>query len=263
VGLVISIATAITFLIISLVVHELAHVLAVNYLGGKVEKVGIFPLGFAARFRKLESLRAWERYIIYGAGALANAILAAWTFSVSRLSYFGIAWLEELAFYNLVLCIFNLIPILPLDGGRILHQFLSNRIGILRASRIMVRFGLWFSILLIILGFLQVILYSYNITLLCAALYIRRQNKEIVPTLQMEFFQYLNAKTAREKRRLMPVRKIKIPQNSTLKYALEHLTIDHFTEFILDEKTHTLPESMLLNHVFNYGLHGRISDFLN
>jgi len=236
----------------ALVLHEYAHVFAVNYLGGRVEKVGIFPLGFAARFRGLERLFAWERYVIYGAGSLANVLGAVWAFSVSRISYFGIPWLEDFAFYSIVLCVFNLIPILPLDGGRILHQFLSNRIGILRANRVMLKLGTVISILLIILGVVQVVLFNYNITLLCAGVYIKRQNKTMLPTLQMEFFRFLAAKKKPARARLMPVRTVKLSQNTTVKQALNYLTIDHFTEFECEfenKKECFLTEEALLESV--------------
>jgi len=258
--MVISIVTALAWAIIALVVHESAHVLAANYLGGKVEKVVIFPLGLRARFRGLEKLAAWERYVIYGAGSIANVIIAAWTFTVSRLSYFGIPWLEELAFFNLMLCIFNLLPVLPLDGGRIIHQFLSNRFGMLRANRFMIKFGLCFSYIVIALGFLQVILYSYNITLLCAGLYIKQQNREMKSRLHLEFFPFLEAKKAPARGRLMPRRRVQISYDTTIKAALARLTMDHFTDFANEKESRLLTEATLLEYVFAYGMHGTVGE---
>jgi len=245
----------------ALLLHELAHIFAVNYLGGKVEKVGAFPLGIRARFTGLEKLLAWERYIIYGAGSFANLIVAVWTFSVSRMSYFGVPGLEAFAFYNIVLCIFNWVPVLPLDGGRIAHQFLCNRIGILRANRIMVRAGLCIGIALMFLGFMQVLLYHYNITLLCAGMYIKRQNKAMKLRLQMEFFTGLKAKNTPVRARLMPARRVDISADTTLKHALACLTMDHFTEFYIKEKEYILYERVLLEYIFTNGLQGTVGKF--
>lgn len=257
----------------ALVIHELSHVLAVNYLGGKVEKVGPFPLGFSAKFTGLEKLHGWERYVIYGAGSLANAIAAAWMLTVSRLSYLGIPWLEQLAFYNIVLCIFNLTPVLPLDGGRIFHQFLCNRVGIRPAGRIMLKLGLCVSVAFIFLGFVQVILY-YNITLLCAGIYIRKQSKKMKPVLQMEFFRFLEAKNSPTRGRLMPVKTVHIPSDMKIKNIMDRLAIDHFTQFMLKEKSLaaqctsgqtkecTLSEKALLTHIFEYGLQGTAGEIV-
>jgi len=241
------------FVLTALFLHEMAHVLAVNYLGGKVEKVGVFPLGFAARFRGLERLRGWERYIIYVAGSAANLIIAGWTFAVSHLSYFGLPWLEEFAFYNLILCGFNLLPILPLDGGRIFHQFLSNRIGILRANRFMLKLGAVAVYLFFILGFVQVIFFPFNISLLLAALYLRQQNKHMKTTLKMEFFRFVDAKKSYAKLRLMPVRYIMLPGKISLKFAMERITIDHFTFFCINEDK-KFSEKDLMEQIFKTGL---------
>ena len=251
--------TTAALVICALILHELAHIFAVNYLGGKIEKIGAFPLGIKARFTGLEKLLAWERYVIYGAGSLANLIMAAWAFSVSRMSYFGVPWLEAFALYNIVLCVFNLIPVLPLDGGRIVHQFLSNRIGILRANRIMVRIGLGVGIALMFLGVVQVVLYNYNITLLCAGIYIKHQNKEMKPRLQMEFFKALEAKNAPARARLMPVKTVMIHKNASVKHAMDRLTMDHFVAFSIKERGYTLHERVLLEHIFANGLQGTVS----
>jgi len=280
---VLNIFTTAIMVIFALVLHELAHVFAVTYLGGRVDKLKAFPLGFMAKFTGLEKLLPWERYIIYGAGSLANGIIALWALSVSRISYFGIPWLEEIAFYNLVLCIFNLAPVLPLDGGRLLRQFLSNRIGMRPTNRIMLKLGYCLGIVLIFLGFVQVILYNYNVTLLCAGIYIKRQNKKMKLCMQMEFFSALNAKNVPARARLMPVRYVKISPGATIRHALDCLTMDHFTEFYIDTKLGSkstkvigfnkiflsqkkecqfISEKTLLKYIFINGLQGTVGDLL-
>jgi len=248
----------------ALILHELAHVFAVKYLGGKVEKVGFFPLGIAARFTGLERLRAWERYVIYGAGAIANIIAAAWTLTVSRLSYFGVSWLEEFALYSIALAVFNLVPALPLDGGRILHQFISNRKGILIANRFMIKLSTKMSIALFMLGIVQLILYGFNISLLCAALYIRHKNKELPPILHMDFFKFLQAKNDPARGRIMPVRHVTIHAGTSIKQAMETLTIDHHTVFTFQEKKEysSITEKALLAHVYHFGLRDNVAALL-
>ncbi|MCL2286968.1 MAG: site-2 protease family protein [Firmicutes bacterium] len=242
----------------ALTLHELAHIVAVKYLGGQVEKIKPFPLGLSARFRGLEKLLPRERYVIYGAGSIANAVAAAWAYSVSRISYVGVPLLEEWAFFNVVLCAFNLVPILPLDGGRIFHQFLSNRIGILRANGFVTKLGFVVGIGLIILGLVQMILYNYNLTLLCAGVYIKRKNKHMKPQLQMEFFRAMAGK----KFRLLPVRPVKISADAFLKHAMGRLTADHMTEFFIEKECQSISETALLEYVFANGLRGTVSDLL-
>ncbi|MCL1787375.1 MAG: site-2 protease family protein [Defluviitaleaceae bacterium] len=246
----------------ALALHEAGHVLAVKFLGGGVDQIRVFPLGLAARFTGLEKLRPWERYAVYAAGAMANGAAAAWLFTVSRISYIGVPWLETLAFYHLALGLFNLTPALPLDGGRVLRQFLSNRLGMRRANRAMARLGAWVGAALMLLGLAQLILYPYNITLLCAGLYIKRKNKAMAPYLEMEFFKILAAKNALSKTRRLPIKKVTLAGDATLKQAMGYLTMDSLTVFYIKEKERVLWEGALLKHVFAYGLQGAVGDLL-
>jgi len=261
---------AVAMVLFALFMHEAAHIIAVTYLGGRAEKIGVFPIGMRARFVGLEKLHGWERYIVYGAGSFANLVLAAWMLTVSWLSHFGVTWMETLAFYSIIICLFNLLPALPLDGGRFLHQFLANCFGILRANRFMLRCGIFVSTVLIALGLIQAVLYNYNITLFCAGVYILRQNREMKPKLHMDFFLMLEGKNASTRRHL-PAKKLYVTLEMPLKYVLERLTMDYVTEIHVIQKgaakdrprkEYLLRENVLLAHIFAYGLHGTINDVI-
>jgi len=245
----------------SVLIHEWAHVLVIRYMGGVVEKVGFFPLGMTAKARRLENLHGWERYIIYVAGPLANGFIAVWAILTSRLSYVGIGWLDELAFVNLVLAVFNLLPALPLDGGRIIFQFMGNRMGILRAIRFMLRIGKVISIMLILLGVVQVILFPPNITLILAGEFLRRKNKKMQPELEAAFYRALDGKNSRLRARLLPTKNKNIPGTATVKQALELLQFDSFITFYIDaKKERPITEKTLLEYVFANGLNGTVED---
>lgn len=240
--------------VVALIIHELAHIFAVRYFGGRIQRVRFFPLGITARFYGLEKMQAWERYTVYAAGAIANIATAAWVMTVSHLSYFGIPLLEQFAIYNIALAIFNLLPILPLDGGRILHQWVSNRRGILPATRIMLKISLYASVVLAALGVLQILLYSFNFTLICAALYIRYKCKQLPPTLHMDFYNFINAKKAPARRRLLPVRHTTIDEKTTVREALATITMDYTSVFINNKNQHAhITEDMLVSYFLAHG----------
>jgi len=261
----INIVQTAALVLVVLIIHESAHTLTANYLGAKVEKVRFLPLGFFAKINGLEKLRAWERYVIYGSGVMANGIAAAWAYAVSRLSYVGVDWLDNLAFYSLVLCIFNLLPILPLDGGRITRQFLSNRIGINRANKIMQITGKVAGVILILLGMVQIILYYYNISLFCAGIYIIKKNKNITAEQQMEFYRVLEGKTTQERARKMLTKTIRLYSSTPIKKALSRLTPDHFMEFevVFESQIVPLHEAILLEYIFENGIHGKLEDIVS
>jgi stage IV sporulation protein FB len=250
----------IIFVGVSLFLHEMAHVLAVKFMGGKVERVGIFPMGVFAKTRRLETLHPWERYVIFAAGPVANLGVAAWGYGVSWLSYTGIGWLEGLAFYSLVLGFFNLTPVLPLDGGRLTWLFLGNRVGMLRASRFLRRLGFAVAGLYFVLGLVQIVLFPFNFTLLAAAVFVWHRNKKISPELQLAFHQAIEGKNHPSRKRLVPEKIIFLPAETPIKCALERIPGDYFAVFEIGEKKRLLHEQTLLDFVFKQGFEGTVSD---
>lgn len=121
------------FLYSSLVAHELGHGLAAARLGLPVESIRLFALGGLAQFKE-EPRHPRQEVLIAAAGpavtlALAGGFgglsyLASWV-SNEKLAFFG-RWL---ATANLWLGLLNLVPGLPLDGGRILRGWIWGLSG--------------------------------------------------------------------------------------------------------------------------------------
>jgi len=251
------------FALASIIAHEWAHVLTVRFMGAKIERVGFFPLGMMAKVRGLENLHSWERYVIFFAGPLANFSIALWAGATSRISHVGVGWLDELAFCNFALAIFNLTPAMPLDGGRIVWQFLSNRIGILRANRFMIRVGIFTGVMFFALGIVQIFLFPYNITLLCAGIFVLKKNKSIAPELQAAFHIALDGKNSAARARTLRVKEIEISHETTIKNALEYLAGDYFTTFCIAKKnspTVKIREQALIKYIFSNGINGTVGD---
>ncbi len=105
--------------------HEFGHALACKSVGGKADLIVLWPLGGVAFVSPPHRPGAvlWSIF----AGPLVNVILAPITIAAS---YFGpetgglAIFLYHLAQINLLLLIFNLMPIFPLDGGQILQSLL-------------------------------------------------------------------------------------------------------------------------------------------
>ena len=118
--------------------HELGHLFAGLLLGFKPQSLGINPLGLSINFRiKTEdynerirkgNVLAIKKLIIASSGPVVNFILAI-LFTITDWKMFGIQK-EFLIYSNILIGIFNLIPIYPLDGGRILKNILHIATGL-------------------------------------------------------------------------------------------------------------------------------------
>jgi Zn-dependent protease/CBS domain-containing protein len=117
----------------SVLLHELSHSLMARRLGIPVEDITLFIFGGVTK-TKQESRRPRDEFLIAVVGPLTSFLIAAVLWAVSRL---GAALLPEpvsyglgyLAWINLALGIFNLLPGYPLDGGRVLRSVLWGASG--------------------------------------------------------------------------------------------------------------------------------------
>lgn len=135
------------FLIVML--HEFGHALACRQVGGTANQIVLWPLGGVAYVNPPPRPGAMLWSI--AAGPLVNVALLPVFLLLGRLGqsvgYAEImpnahALLRAVAFINLGLLIFNLLPIYPLDGGQILRSLLWYPLG--RARSLMVAVSLGF-----------------------------------------------------------------------------------------------------------------------
>jgi Zn-dependent protease len=120
----------------SVVLHELGHALAARRRGLAIADISLYPFGGMARMLGAPRTSAEEIWIAAAGPAVSLAL--ALTFGLlSLVGGFGLA--QRLAEVNGLLAAFNLLPLLPMDGGRILRAWLARRHGFYRATRWAVR----------------------------------------------------------------------------------------------------------------------------
>jgi Zn-dependent protease len=127
-------ATALGFFT-CLVLHELGHALAARSVGVPIRGITLFLFGGVAEMGDEPPSAAGEFFVAV-AGPVVSAVLAG----LLWLSRFLVAIpavtvpLGYLAFINLVVLLFNLVPAFPLDGGRVLRSALWAALGDLRRA---------------------------------------------------------------------------------------------------------------------------------
>src|SRR5438105_1469147 len=146
---------------VSLLAHELSHALVAVSHGVKVAGITLWLFGGVSRLEG-EPTSARSEALIAGVGPLTSLLIAAISVGLFYLTsgndllsgLFG--WL---AFVNLALALFNLVPAFPLDGGRLLSALLWWRSGSRqRGVHTAVRVGRVFAYLMIAAGVLEVLL---------------------------------------------------------------------------------------------------------
>ncbi|KEI01001.1 metalloprotease [Clostridium botulinum] len=141
--------------------HEIVHYITAKRLGFKGFGIEILPIGAVLKLRDLDEADPKEDLIISLSGPLFNLIFAMISYLLNI--KFSNEYLQLLYISNLALGAFNLIPALPLDGGRILRDILAFKTFYKRANKITVNVSLVigslisaYFLILIALGFKNV-----------------------------------------------------------------------------------------------------------
>ena len=117
------------------IVHELGHLLAGLLMGMKPEKIEIMPFGVSISFKinvkeynkKIKKGNALEikKIIVALAGPITNFIIILITSNLKL----DLIKSMLIIYTNFLIMIFNLLPIYPLDGGRVLKGILHIILG--------------------------------------------------------------------------------------------------------------------------------------
>jgi Zn-dependent protease/predicted transcriptional regulator len=123
----------------SVLIHELSHAAVGNRLGENIDRITLFIFGGMAHLSG-EPKNADDEIKIAGVGPLSSVVLALvfWLIATAMAqtspTSLWTATFRYLAFINLALALFNLLPGFPLDGGRLLRAILWKRWGDLQRA---------------------------------------------------------------------------------------------------------------------------------
>ncbi|MDW7651148.1 MAG: site-2 protease family protein [Bacillota bacterium] len=154
--------------------HETVHMVVAKAHGLEVGDVELFPFGGVARIEDVLEMDPQVETNVSLAGPLFNFILVA----ISLIVYANIpSWQQHETFLffircNLVLGFFNMLPALPLDGGRILRARLAGTLGFQQATELAIRISQIMASLLFSLAIWLFYTGHFHATLFAAAFFL-------------------------------------------------------------------------------------------
>ena len=164
-------------MMICAIIHELGHLLVGILLGMKPEKLEIIPVGIRVTFKinikdinsKIKQTNKLEikKIFVAIAGPVVNLILIY----IASISKTNIISKINFIYANLLLVIINLVPIYPLDGGRILKGIISIFKGKKKAEQTINKISIIIGIIISALG-IWILINNKNIAILFFLLYI-------------------------------------------------------------------------------------------
>ncbi len=167
-------AGAINALVLSycvVAVHELFHLFASVILNVRVKSIIMMPFGMTLRLEQSIIKNPLKEMIIAFCGPLSNMIMAlsgVFCYAVYGSSY-GLLFFITI---NVLIGILNLLPAMPLDGGRIVRAFLVEKIGFLGAVSITKKLTRIVAVLISLAGLFVLYISKMNISLVMIGSFI-------------------------------------------------------------------------------------------
>ena len=152
-----------TILMVFAFIHEIGHLIAGVLLGLKAKSINIMPFGLALYFEDYSNKYTLKKLIIAMAGPITNLIIAL----------IGIynTWNEDVIYANMLIGLFNLIPLYPLDGGRIFKCIIEQISNKHDAEKITYKLSNTLIIIFTIICFIGLVLIQ-NIGLILILIYL-------------------------------------------------------------------------------------------
>ncbi len=179
------------------IIHELGHVVAARYYGWEVIEVQLLPFGGVAVIEEQGTVTAWEEIVVALAGPLQNALMIIAALLMKSTALWNDGWVDYFVQANMWIALFNLIPVLPLDGGKVLQAIVSFRTSYYNTLKITI----WTS--LVMSGsLLTVSVYNYpvgglNLNLLVIAIFLLATNWYSYRNLNYKFVRFLINRSSR------------------------------------------------------------------
>ena len=160
--------------------HELGHVVVAYAVGAPTKTIRLTllgPIGHIPRFEQLSELR--QMLVLLAGPAVSLGLCWHWR---------AHPFLGEV---NLLLFVFNLLPIRPLDGGELFFIITSRFTGAINANHLLKKSGDLCLVLIFGVGLVQLYLYPLNASLILLSLYLKKRSHQSYQQTYRQLFSRL------------------------------------------------------------------------
>lgn len=153
-------------------VHELAHVTTARRLNVPVGEVELLPFGGVTRIGGDLVMDPRREMYVAAAGPASNLVMILLAIACKN---YGL-WHDDLGPFflqcNILIALFNMLPALPLDGGRVYRAYLARQMGIREATQRAAGLGQFWAMVIAVLGALGVIFEFAGLDILITSLFL-------------------------------------------------------------------------------------------
>ena len=247
---------------VTAVIHELGHSLVASNLGYKLNKITLMPFG-AVVSGNTDGLKFCDETKIALAGPFINFAVGLFFIAIWWIYPEFYAYTDIVVSANLSMALVNLLPIFPLDGGRMVLCLFADKMGYDKAFLLSKIIGGAFAIILLTLFIVGAILGAVNFSLLFFSLFVcfgtfsrEKENKYV------KIFSVLSRDNLK---RGMPIKRYAVDKDIQIKklmWLMDSRAVNEVVVYDGDVKMTTLSQEKLENVIKKANIYAKLGENL-
>ncbi|WP_188453513.1 M50 family metallopeptidase [Virgibacillus oceani] len=208
------------FVILSIVlIHELGHYVMAHFFKWRVRSIMLWIFGGVMDTDEHGNRPFHEEALVTIAGPFQHIAIYGLLLFFSNAEIFPPSILEIMFFYNTVIFLFNLLPVWPLDGGKLLFLSLSAIFPYRKAYHSVILISLAACLIIILL---QLFVLPFTLSSVVLMLFLLKENRVEWKQRYYVFIRFLLKRYQNRNLRINGVRPIVVPHQSSLIEVFEH-----------------------------------------
>lgn len=213
----------VSLFMLALVLNQLCQILFGLKFGLSLKNITFNTFSIDAKMTGINKLSFKKRIIFTLSGVSLNLLI----FLIILFLNTDKSYILSFKFYNFILAVFNLLPIYPLVGSKLYIYIRGYFIGFLNASKEVLKVGKIFCIFIIVLGFLQTVLFPFNIFIYVVGVYLHRKPKDtIFSEMFLDFYQSLPEKY--KSKNVYKIKHVLVAKDTTLGDILNKISLEKY-----------------------------------
>src|SRR5699024_986191 len=200
--------THLFIILLIVLLHELGHYLMAQFFNWRINRIMLWIFGGVMETDEHGSKPFREEFLVTIAGPVQHLFI----YLLLYMNSFGVMHIisspivDLIFYYNTMILIFNLLPIWPLDGGKLLFLILSTFFPFRKAYNMNLLISMIGSFLLLVI---HIFLFSFNLSALLIFVFLFMENKIEWQKRYYVFIRFL-LNNNKEKRKIKMCKKIQL-----------------------------------------------------
>jgi stage IV sporulation protein FB len=150
-------------------IHEMGHSVAAHFFKWRIRKIELLPFGGVAEVEEYGNRPLKEEFIVIISGPIQHIWLIALSFLFLPFDFWTVNDHQMFLSHNLMILLFNLLPIWPLDGGKLLYLFISTKLPFQQSLETTLKISLF---LLCFFAVVSIYIYPFHLNLWIVLLFL-------------------------------------------------------------------------------------------